>query len=91
MSDSDVQFVPLLMAVPRTNTSVTSQQEFLECPSIEFIADGQQGIRLLDALQGDLTALQDGDDEVMHASSAKVSYRVEVGLWCINLSSFTDA
>ncbi|KAI0085694.1 hypothetical protein BDY19DRAFT_965164 [Irpex rosettiformis] len=72
-----VSLEPLLTEIPRTNTSLPTQNEFLQCPSIQFWVDGKQGVRLLDALQGDVAPLQDGDEEVMHASSAKVSYRVE--------------
>ena len=73
------------MHIPRANSSLPTQQEFLDCPVIQFWLEGHQGVRLMDALQGDLAALLDGDDEVMHATSAKVSYRVEV-CHCVSLS-----
>jgi hypothetical protein len=46
-------------------------------PITDFWVHGVQGVRLLDALKGDLTGLESCDSEVMHAPSAKVTYKID--------------
>ncbi|KAI0697164.1 hypothetical protein BC835DRAFT_1305346 [Cytidiella melzeri] len=76
-SQSSAQPERTLIKLPRAENSSRTQHEFIGYPAIEFWVDGRQGVRLLDALQGDLTGLAGCVVEVMHSSSAKVSYRIE--------------
>ncbi|KAI0701838.1 hypothetical protein BC835DRAFT_1411321 [Cytidiella melzeri] len=51
--------------------------KFAKYPAIQFWVNGTQGLRLSNALQGDLTGLVDAVIEVMNPPSTKVSYKIE--------------
>lgn len=86
-SQSLLQGGPILVEVLHSSPA---QTEFIEFPPIEFWVNGNKGIRLLDALQDVFVGLADPHSEVLHAASAKISYRIEVISDCNSVSIHHD-
>ncbi len=54
-------------------------------PPIEFHINGQRGVRLSDALAGNMDGLDDPETAILGAVGTKVTYRLEVGSFGLRL------
>ena len=71
--------------------TVTSPPRGATNNSIEFWVYGRRGINLLEAMRGNFVGLDDPSTAVMHATGAKISFRLEVLflIACIRRPSLT--
>ncbi|KAI0086758.1 hypothetical protein BDY19DRAFT_327483 [Irpex rosettiformis] len=66
-----------LVIIPRPDNGSPTPRKYASVPAIDFWVEGRQGLRLIDALQGNFAGLAGPGHEVMNAVSTKVSYKVE--------------